>query len=689
MRAAAKSLVTLAACALCVGADAVLAEARQGLPRPPAAGLTVVVRDADGRAIAGATVNVQIGSVWSESETSAEGIARIADLLPGVYAVRASFGGSAMSLTDVSVDPGRIRNVTVVLAGGTLEPRAAPAVPGGAIQTESPPASDLSSSVPPARTAPSVPGALAPGDKVFVPLPDRWNVAMPEWDRYGVDGDYPYVAGHWWDPYNRNLFKGDYPIIGQRTFFAFTGVVDTLIEGRNLPTQAGPSSARPLSTPFFGRGDQYLPVGAYRFSFDLFHGDTAFRPVDWRVRIQPAISTNYFQTRETGAVNADVRGGRGRFDAHAGLQEAFVEKKLFDLGANYDFLSIRAGIQELSTDFRGFIAVVEQPGVRVFGTLRSSRIEYNAAVFDFLEKDTNSGFNEWSRRRQQLAVGNVYVQDFLRPGYTIELSVHHARDQGEPHYDANGFLVRPAPIGVVAAHAVSSTYVGVAGNGHLGRLNVSHALYQAFGTDDLNPIEGRRVSINAQMAALDLSADRDWLRLRGGLFWASGDDNPNDGRGRGFDAVLDVPAFAGGAFSVWNREGVRLPQTGTGLVSPLSLLPSLRTNKDEGQQNFVNPGILIAFTGASAELTPKLRGFANVSYLRFQHTEPLEALLFQSPIHKNVGVDMSAGAQYRPPLSDNIVLSAGLGVMKLGQGMRDIYDRRWFTTMSGNLRLQF
>ena len=99
--------------------------------------------------------------------------------------------------------------------------------------------------------------------------------------------------------------------------------------------------------------------------------------------------------------------------------------------------------------------------------------------------------------------------------------------------------------------------------------------------------------------------------------------------------MLDAPVFAGGPFSVWNRQGLRLAQTGTGLVSPISLLPDLRTNKDEGQQNFVNPGIFIVQVGVDAELTPKLRAFTTVSALRFHHTAPLEALLFQSPIRKS------------------------------------------------------
>jgi hypothetical protein len=546
---------------------------------------------------------------------------------------------------------------------------------------------DLPRAVPSSDAEPS---SLAPDEHVFVPMPDRWNISMPDWDRYGERGDHPYVSGRWWDPYNRNRLKGDYPLIGQQTFFVFTGISDSLLEGRSVPLPAVPASARPLSEPFFGRGDVYLPVSVIRTSFDLFRGDTAFRPVDWRIRVQPAFSFNYLHTQENGIVNADIRRGTTRFSNHIGLQEAFFEAKLLDLSANYDVVSVRTGIQELSTDFRGFVAVVEQPGVRFFGTLKSSQIEYNAAFFDFLEKEANSGFNELHRRHQQMTVANVYVQDFLRRGYTAQFSYHYNNDEGKPHYDPNGFLVRPAPIGLVKPHHVRSSYFGWTGNGHIGRLNLTHAFYQVVGTDEFNAIEAREVDVDAQMAAVELSVDKDWLRIKGSLFWASGDDDVNDGKARGFDSIVDIPVFAGGPFSVWNRQGLRLTQTSTGLVSPFSLLPDLRTNKDEGQQNFVNPGILMVHGGVDVELTPKLRAFSTVSALRFQSTAPLEALLFQAPIGKNIGVDFGGGGQYRPPLSENVVITAGASALKLGDGLRDIYDGRdWFVQLFANLRLQF
>ncbi len=122
--------------------------------------------------------------------------------------------------------------------------------------------------------------------------------------------------------------------------------------------------------------------------------------------------------RELGIVGPSVRDGTNRFDNHLGVQEAFLEVKLHDLGPNYDFVSARAGIQQFNADFRGFVFVDEQPGLRIFGDLHSDRIEYNAAYFNFLEKNTNSGLNTAHLRNQQVTLGNIYLQDFFFPGYT-------------------------------------------------------------------------------------------------------------------------------------------------------------------------------------------------------------------------------------------------------------------------------
>lgn len=641
-----------------------------------------VVRDETGRGVPG--VEVVIRDPERRASTNADGVFRFLDVRPGEYELRLTREGFA-PLSQRGLRIGRAEFVTVELTMKRLPATGAAPKP---VEPELPSSPYGRRAIrrgdPPSEAAP-----LAPDEHVYLPIPDRWNLTMPDWDRYGARGDYPYVSGKWWDPYNQNRLKGDYPVFGRRTFFTFTGVSDSLVEGRNLPVPSAVSAARPLSEPFFGRGGQQFPVTVIRTSFDLFRGDTVFRPIDWRIRVQPAISVNYINTAEWGVVNADVRRGSNRLSTHLGLQEAFAEVKIADLSDHYDFLSVRAGIQEFSSDFRGFLAVLESPGIRFFGTLASSRIEYNAAFFDLLEKETNSGFNEWKRRKQQVWIGNVYIQDFLTPGYTTQFSVHANHDEGKLHYDRNGFLVRPAPIGVIAASQVHAYYVGWTGNGHIGRLNISHAFYQALGHETANAIAAQRVDINAQMAAAELSIDKDWLRIKGAVFYASGDASPDDDKARGFDAILDIPVFAGGPFSLWNRQGLRLAQTGTGLVSPNSLLPTLRTNKDEGQANFVNPGIIILNAALDVELTPKLRGFANVSFLRFVRTEPMESLLFQEKVRPNIGLDYGVGAQYRPPLSDNLVLVGGIAALKLGQGLKDIYTRDHLFSVFLNARVVF
>ncbi|HLE37035.1 MAG TPA: hypothetical protein VI699_07805, partial [Candidatus Acidoferrales bacterium] len=473
------------------------------------------------------------------------------------------------------------------------------------------------------------------------------------------------------------------------------GSSDTFIDARRLPVPSNVSAARPGSEEFFGKGGQGFLVEVLRFSFDLFHGDTAFRPVDWRIRITPAVSLNYLKVRERGIVNVDVRRGTTRFDSHIGLQEAFVEVKLRDLSPNYDFLSVRAGIQQFTSDFRGFLFVEEQPGLRFFGNLHSNRWEYNLAYFHFLEKDTNSALNTFERRHQQVIVANLYVQDFLVPGYTTQFSAHWNKDEATFRFDENDFLVRPAPIGAVHSngqlqpHRIEAAYLGWTGNGHIGRLNLSHAFYQALGRDSLNPLAGRRVTINAQMAALELSVDKDWARLRGSFFWSSGDEKPRDSRARGFDSIVDVPVFAGGIFSLWNREGIRLTGSGVALTPPSSLLPSLRSSKEEGQANFVNPGIFIFNASADIELTPKLRSIVNVNFLRFHHTEPLELLLFQAPIRNTIGVDYSIGFQYRPPLAENIIVTGGASALTPGRGFTDIYTAKTLFSLFANVRFQF
>ena len=559
-------------------------------------------------------------------------------------------------------------------------------------------------------------------------VPNRWRVGFPGWQRYdNTKVDTVYAKERWWDPFNRNVLKGDYPIFGRKNFLNFTGISDTLVESRKVPTPSGVSAASPGSFDFFGRGDQLFVKQNFRPSLDLFRGAAGFRPVDYEVRVTPEFNINYLLARETGVTRIDVREGLRRTDNHLGLQEAFIEKRLFtnstsalrsrldtdDNGSAYfDFTSLRVGIQRFTSDFRGFIFSDEQPGARLFGNFKNNRFQYNLAYFNLLEKDTNSGLNTFAQRHQSVYIANLYWQDFITHGYTANFSLHYNNDQPTFHLDENGFLVRPARVGIPRPHKIRAAYAGFAGDGHIGRLNISNAFYQAFGRDDFNPIPAQKnpQHLNAQLVAAEVSYDRDWLRYRASFFYTSGDKDPNDGQARGFDSIVDNQNFAGGGFlnngifadrgqtnpvfegggvNLFNRQTIPLTGAGVTLISFNSLMPTLRSSKEEGQANFINPGVMIFNAGFDAKITPKLRSQFNVNYLRFVRTEVLEALLFQSHIRHEIGYDAGVGLQYRPLLSENIVWTGGFSILKPGTGFKNIYTKDLLYSGFVQMRLLF
>lgn len=507
---------------------------------------------------------------------------------------------------------------------------------------------------------------------------DRWRIGFPEYDRYGDKGargrDIPFKKGKWYDPYDQSKIKGDYPIIGNRTFMILSAVSSTASELSRTPKPSDVSSAQPGSAEFFGKPEALSLNQIFQFTFELFHGDSTYKPRDWAIKISPTFSLpNYLNARETGIVNIDVRRGTNRTDTQVSLEEAFAEVKLKDVDENFDFISVRAGIQPFVSDFRGFIFSDNNLGARLFGSFDNNRYQYNVAYFAQLEKDTNSGLNRFDRRQQNVYVGNIFRQDFIRKGYTIQASALYNDDRRSRKFDRNGFLVRPALIGDVRPHSIKVGYLGINGDGHIGKLNLTNSYYYAFGRDDQNPIAGRPVHVSSNMAAVEGSVDRDYLRFRGSFFWAQGDKNPTDSKANGFDAIFDDPNFVGGQFSFWNRNGIRLTQTGVGLVQPNSILPSLRSSKIQGQANFVNPGIYIYNAGVDVEVTQRLKAIFNVNYLRFHRTESLEYVLFQNDIRHEIGWDYSLGVAYRPFLINNITLTFGAATLKPGRGFRDIY----------------
>jgi hypothetical protein len=77
--------------------------------------------------------------------------------------------------------------------------------------------------------------------------------------------------------------------------------------------------------------------------------------------------------------------------------------------------------------------------------------------------------------------------------------------------------------------------------------------------------------------------------------------------------------------------------------------------------------------GTEMDLTPRLRSFINANYIRFMETDPLKTALLTDKVNNELGYDLSLGFQYRPLLTDNIIISTGFGALIPGAGYRDIY----------------
>ncbi len=525
----------------------------------------------------------------------------------------------------------------------------------------------------------------------FVPIEDRWRIGFPEWDRYGkghpINDDYPYMPGRWFDPFNQNVLKGDYPILGQHTFLVVTGTANTDFEGRQVPTQttAFESTERPFQANFFGRPNSFITLDFFSIAFDLFHGDAAFKPVDWRIKLVPTLGVSNFSFSELAQTSPNVLQGTTRTRAFWALQEAFYEKKLADVGPDYDTVSIRLGTQPFISDFRGFLFADTNRAVRIFGSLFSNRDQYNLAYFRQWEKDTNTALNTFNDRGQNLFFANYYRQDFIFPGYTTQVSLTYDNDPASFKFDSNRFLVRPDPVGNFQPHTVNVGYLGWAGDGHLDRFNITHQFYWAFGHDSMNPLANRPQTINAQMFAIEGSYDRDWARFRVSFFWSSGDRNINDTHANGFDTILDNPNFAGGGFSYWNRQ--QIPLLGVNLTQRLSLVPDLRSSKIQGQANFVNPGLILPTIGVDFELTAKLKMINNFNLIWFDKTAVLEQFLFQGHIDRFVGADLGWGLEYRPLLNDNVQFIGGVQMLIPGEGFNQIYGN--FSSRVGALTAGF
>ena len=150
------------------------------------------------------------------------------------------------------------------------------------------------------------------------------------------------------------------------------------------------------------------------------------------------------------------------------------------------------------------------------------------------------------------------------PGYTAMLNVHYLGDRGGTHYDENGFLTRPAPVGRLSKKVIDAFWLGWNGDGHIGPVNVTHSFYQVLGEESRNPINAKSQHISAQMATEYPDRTQSWSArvqpLHDALLgWTRQ-------RLRTFEAAVAIVLLIGSAMAAENLKSG--PQAGDKIPGP-------------------------------------------------------------------------------------------------------------------------
>ena len=524
----------------------------------------------------------------------------------------------------------------------------------------------------------------------FAAVPDRWRIVSAL--------GYP---ERWWDPYNgNNVLKADRPAFGEDWFFLFSAISDSTYEDRSIPTPVAiATSTRTSVLDVLGDPAQSAFTQNLITEFVLYKGDTVFRPPDYEFRFIPVFNLTHVSVEEAGVMKVDPNSGTTRTESFVGIQGLFVDKHLRNTSERYDFDSLRVGIQPITADFRGFLFQDSPVGIRLFGTRDNNRWQYNIGAFRRIEKDTNSGLNDITEagfsdalRDDDVFLFNLYRQDFPVVGFTSQIAlVHNSNQETDVDFiDDNGFLTRPAALGIQQNREYDVTYAGYNGDGHIGPWNLSVSAYYAFGTETPSTFVGFESDISAAFAAAEVSRDFDWIRAKGTFVYASGDDDPYDDKSTGFDAIFENPLIAGADTSFWIRQTVPLIGGGRVAISGQNgLLNSMRPNKGQGQSNFSNPGLVLLGLGADFDITPKIRASVNINQLWFDDTAVLEAARNQAPIAKDIGQDVSFSVIYRPLTSQNVILRIAASALIPGNAYQDLYGSDTPYSLLANLILAY
>jgi hypothetical protein len=484
------------------------------------------------------------------------------------------------------------------------------------------------------------PNRLPTPDTAALPPPnaqDRWRIV----DQVGAPATLvnPYATN--------NVLKGDRPLLdrplfGGNWFFDGTATSNTLLESRRIPVSAV------ADTPFLSPREQQFDSQTTSIDAVLYRGDTIFAPPDFQFRFTPIF--NYSATHTDGEqVSSNT----------FGAQALFIETHLRDVSENYDFDSLRVGIQAVNSDFRGFVLSDQPVGIRLFGTRDNDIYQYNIGWFRPLPKN--------AARQDELGAGlpandillaNLYIQDLFKPGLTSEILFMYDRNRARgTEIVASAQADDGAAMFVDGArHNYDVGYFGYSVDGHLGKWNLTGSLYEVLGLEEASEFGESHTRVEANFAAVELSRDFDWIRLRASGLYASGDSDPFDKSAHGFDGISQSALFAGADSSFFIHQQLPLVLDQLNLKVRDSLFPDLRSTAAPGESNYENPGLRLVGLGTDFDFSPAARLSFDANHLWFDQTATLNAILGQRLAGRNIGTDLSFDLFYRPLDSQNVIL---------------------------------
>ena len=421
----------------------------------------------------------------------------------------------------------------------------------GPTATPTPPPTPETPPVPEATPAPPTPpGALAAGARLRA-HPLALGSALPRGPAL--------AARPARDPYNQNILKGDKPIAGNSMFLVLTGALESPFEGRNLPVGSGVSAERAGSQEFFGQYGQFFTQPAGHGLRGGVQGPDRVQAQDVRPqghgRLQPELPARVrAQRRPHRPARGQDAPARGRV-AGGGVRGGQARRPLAELrrglGARgHPALRVRLPRPHLQRHEPGRAPVRQ-------------RVEQPLAVQPRRVRPAGEGHQQRPQHVREARAARLH-RERLPPGHlhprlhalrSATTAARTARPRSSTSTRTGSWCGRRASAARACTRSPRTTWAWP-GDGHLGKINVSHAAYYAFGTDEDHGVGGHQ-DIRAGFGALEASIDKDWTRFKATFVYASGRRRPAGRQGQRLRLHLRLQQLRGRAVQLLGALGHR------------------------------------------------------------------------------------------------------------------------------------